>query len=47
MVRRLEIGYQRPRRRQEIVLTIYNTEIRPKGEPWFIWLRIVQNRAFS
>jgi hypothetical protein len=34
MVRRLEIGYQTPRRRQEIILTIYNKEIRPKGEPW-------------
>ena len=34
MVRGLELGYQRPRLRQETVLKIYNNVIMSKGEPW-------------
>lgn len=34
MVRRLQLRYQRPRLRQEIILTIYNNVIRSKGVSW-------------
>jgi hypothetical protein len=48
MVRRLELRYQRPRLRHEIILTIFNKAIRSKDVPEFIWLRIILvNTAIS